>query len=501
VLYQKHLYAVEKVEGKPFERIKLIFLQGDVEVKLKGEKDWKKARLYMELYPGDKIRTKLASDAELKFEDGSVLKIKENTIVDIRKILFDHLKETTKSSIKLWIGKIKAILESLRPDSTFHIHTPSAIIGVRGTILLVKVERDGSTWLGIEKGEATFQGIKQKKAIVVRRGQCARCDPLGTSVTPVRELREEERRGWDIPSRRPQKLQIKKPPLDKRIEFLKKAPKKPVVFSPSPGVVLKSPVVDILGKTDPEVMVELKVNGRSLGRVESDADGNFIFEKVKLCEAISPRISYSITDYRDFIKEIPEVTVNINVAPPNGRYNLSLVSIAKNGKKSAPCNLWIEVRVGVNLIIGGMQAYLEGPVYVYTYRPPFLHIGQNVIEAQASYEGEVLGRCQINIPFFDPVGPVIASYTEELTPANQLKVILEVFDEGSGIKSVTANGIEMTKVAEGEYEWVYPGPYKKSFAIKIMAEDLAENITYKTLTYDWQDLIRRWGLDLPPAPP
>ncbi|MDI6752465.1 MAG: PASTA domain-containing protein [bacterium] len=141
------LWAAEKKEGK----ITISYLEGGVEVLKKQEKDWKKAKLYVELSAGDRIRTLLSAKCDLKLSDGSIINIKENSIMDITQLLEEGAK--TNSSFKLWMGEIKARVQRLKTkDSSMSFHTPTAVMGLRGTTVWLTVDWRGRTRCGFTEG-------------------------------------------------------------------------------------------------------------------------------------------------------------------------------------------------------------------------------------------------------------------------------------------------------------------------------------------------------------
>ncbi|MBU1262607.1 PASTA domain-containing protein, partial [bacterium] len=161
LLFGEGLWAVEKKEGT----VTISYLEGKVEVLKKAEKDWKKAKLYTELSAGDRIRTLLVAKCDLKLSDGSLINIKENSIMDITQLLEDG--EKTNSSFKLWMGEIKARIQRLKTkDSSMSFHTPTAVMGLRGTTVWLTVDWRGRTRCGFTEGNGYIQTDKEgEKAI------------------------------------------------------------------------------------------------------------------------------------------------------------------------------------------------------------------------------------------------------------------------------------------------------------------------------------------------
>lgn len=161
VLFGEGLWAAEKKEGK----VVISYLEGEVEVLKKQEKEWKKAKLYAELSTGDRIRTMLSAKCDLKLSDGSLINIKENSIMDITQLLEDGAK--TNSSFKLWMGEIKARIQRLKTkDSSMNFHTPTAVMGLRGTTVWLAVDWSGRTRCGFTEGHGYIQTDKEGEKAV-----------------------------------------------------------------------------------------------------------------------------------------------------------------------------------------------------------------------------------------------------------------------------------------------------------------------------------------------
>lgn len=137
-------------------------IKGDCEIMRVGEVKWVKANVDMRLYLNDRIRTKLISNATLEFEDGTIIEMKENTTIDIKELFKSKWTGTIKSEMKLWIGKISGTIEKLKTrDSEFNIHTPVAIIGIRGTKIEVEVGSKGETTCRVLAGLVKMRGLHE----------------------------------------------------------------------------------------------------------------------------------------------------------------------------------------------------------------------------------------------------------------------------------------------------------------------------------------------------
>ncbi|MBW1766724.1 MAG: FecR domain-containing protein [Deltaproteobacteria bacterium] len=102
---------------------------------------------------GDIIRTKSKSRAEVTFLDSSILRLAQSSRVEIK----EYFKGVSRTSgvFKLFRGKIQSIIKlslgktfGLNKSNRFEVHTPTAVIGVRGTNFFTYYNRgiSGSTF-------------------------------------------------------------------------------------------------------------------------------------------------------------------------------------------------------------------------------------------------------------------------------------------------------------------------------------------------------------------
>ena len=63
---------------------KMIFVQNDVRAMRRGEAEWLRAKLDMELYDEDTVRTLVRSYAKVDFPTGEVLRIGENSMMVLK---------------------------------------------------------------------------------------------------------------------------------------------------------------------------------------------------------------------------------------------------------------------------------------------------------------------------------------------------------------------------------------------------------------------------------
>ena len=171
---------------------KINFMKGQVEVQKAQGIVWAKAAVKMKLGAGDKISTEDGSEAEIVLEDGSVLKMRDKSL-----LLIERMEKSKKPSIsvvnsfKVRTGKVLGCVRKMASlDSKFIIGTPTAVAGIRGTVFAIYVEGD-STGIDVLKGEVGIKGdsgeevmVGEKMTTTVTKGDSAKT-PVAMSAAKI----------------------------------------------------------------------------------------------------------------------------------------------------------------------------------------------------------------------------------------------------------------------------------------------------------------------------
>ena len=119
--------------------------------------------------PGDVLRTKSLSKAQITFIDNSVLTISPESRVGIEAYMFDSAQNKRNAVLQLFQGLAHAVVnkvyKSAEPD--FVIKTHTAIMGIRGTEFGIRIHPNSSTILN-------FEGVLQVGNILSEVSQLSR---------------------------------------------------------------------------------------------------------------------------------------------------------------------------------------------------------------------------------------------------------------------------------------------------------------------------------------
>ncbi|MBT6430864.1 MAG: hypothetical protein HOK30_24560 [Rhodospirillaceae bacterium] len=103
------------------------------------------------VYSNEKIRTGPNSATRLIFQDNTVMSVGANSAVTLDKFVFDTTGGASQVSLTVTKGVMRFVTGNLSKDS-YSIRTPTATIGIRGTILEVSVDKDGGTTTRVTHG-------------------------------------------------------------------------------------------------------------------------------------------------------------------------------------------------------------------------------------------------------------------------------------------------------------------------------------------------------------
>ncbi len=152
---------------------KVTLLEGRVDVLKPGKTVATPVKIGDAVDVGDIYRAKSNSRAEITFVNNNILRILQNTRIEIKE--YEVEAEPSSGVIRLYRGRVQASVgkDFLRRAAAFaegnklEIHTPNAVAGVRGTIFAVFYE-GGITWVFCLEGKVyVFNPAKPTVLIVV----------------------------------------------------------------------------------------------------------------------------------------------------------------------------------------------------------------------------------------------------------------------------------------------------------------------------------------------
>jgi hypothetical protein len=130
---------------------KVSFPLGNVLILSKGEQQMRQVSFNMPITNGDKIETKKQSRCEVTFNDGSVVRIDEQSIYTVEKAIMTKKEKNVESDLS--IGKLWANVKKVVGNKdTWKLKSPAAVVAVRGTIYRMNAGADSSTQVLVYEG-------------------------------------------------------------------------------------------------------------------------------------------------------------------------------------------------------------------------------------------------------------------------------------------------------------------------------------------------------------
>uniref|UniRef100_A0A7C4UD26 FecR protein domain-containing protein n=1 Tax=candidate division WOR-3 bacterium TaxID=2052148 RepID=A0A7C4UD26_UNCW3 len=153
VLILIFLIFISETSSEPL--CKVSYFYGDVTKKL-PPKDWDKVFLDEGVVEGEWFKTGFDSKAELSLIDGSILRIAENSYLEIEGLEgsgnpYIRFRATLKN------GRVWAKLKKLTKKSVFSIKNPIVVAGARGTEFRIDMLPDTSTRIRVYTGEISVK--------------------------------------------------------------------------------------------------------------------------------------------------------------------------------------------------------------------------------------------------------------------------------------------------------------------------------------------------------
>src|SRR3972149_5050180 len=181
---------------------KFTFLQGRVDVLRQPAPRAMPVKMGDAVFVGDIIRAKSASKAEITFNDGNIVRVASGTRVEISEYMFDEAKG--KGILKLSRGKVQAIIQekiakriaTFGEANRFEIHTPTAILGVRGTNFVVLYQRNSSSVFVWEGTVLAYSPKFPDMAVTVNAGYVTTI-PLDQPAQPARPATDAEKKMYE----------------------------------------------------------------------------------------------------------------------------------------------------------------------------------------------------------------------------------------------------------------------------------------------------------------
>lgn len=161
---------------------KLEIISGQVKLTRVGSNKTDVINESCDLYAGDLLETLIDSKATLAYADGTNMRIKERTLIEVQPM-----------SIRVFKGK--TWYKFTKRGTEFRIETPSLVAGIRGTEFEVAVTSRKKTSVSVVEGAVAVRGNNAGDALLTE-GLAAFADAEGDLSKPVEFNTELKKAEW-----------------------------------------------------------------------------------------------------------------------------------------------------------------------------------------------------------------------------------------------------------------------------------------------------------------
>jgi len=159
-------------------------VMGEVRIYKKGAKDWRSVRMNELFQEGDKIQTGANGTAEIRLSNGNMIYLLANTEFAAAKLVYNAKTGEYENSFESSMGKVKAVVVKLGTNSKFQVKTPTAVCGVRGTVVYLNIGPAGTQGY-YEGGGGYMNSTITGQTQIIGPGQNAATDPAGNVSAPT----------------------------------------------------------------------------------------------------------------------------------------------------------------------------------------------------------------------------------------------------------------------------------------------------------------------------
>jgi hypothetical protein len=148
---------------------KIKSIVGTADIRRTGTINWVKARANMPIKERDALRTYIESELEIETSEGTIIKLGENSTLEIDK--FNAKEQTENTRIKILNGNIIANVKKLvNTDSKFEFETPTATAAIRGTVVGFEVNKE-KTVVKVFEGIVVVTPNGARKGVEIKENQ------------------------------------------------------------------------------------------------------------------------------------------------------------------------------------------------------------------------------------------------------------------------------------------------------------------------------------------
>lgn len=149
-----------------------------------GEADFVPVQIDDDIFFNEIITTEPDASAVMSFRDGSTLEIGPNSALTIDEFVFNPVEGVKTQTVTALVGSFRFVSGMAMPNQTITINTPTATLGIRGSITSFVVDGGGATAAVPINGTASFtSSVNPNATINIATGETGVIIPGGQPVT------------------------------------------------------------------------------------------------------------------------------------------------------------------------------------------------------------------------------------------------------------------------------------------------------------------------------
>ncbi len=129
------------------------------------------------VYRDERVSTGPESTTALQFLDATRLQVGANSALVLDRYVFDPDRGTGEAVISFGTGVFRFITGQMANKDGFRLQTPTAVMAIRGTKLIVAVYPDGTTQVAVVEGELEVDPCDLDKPVTIPKGYYATIKP------------------------------------------------------------------------------------------------------------------------------------------------------------------------------------------------------------------------------------------------------------------------------------------------------------------------------------
>jgi len=150
------------------------------------------------------LLTAEASGIKITFDPQGSLTLGPSTRIAIESSIVDQATGRNTSKLSMGLGRLRVVLGRLF-GGDLEVETPSAVVGIKGTDVVIVVNPDGGTTLIVKEGQGNLRSKTGGDSIDVPAGQFATVEPGGQPAPaapldlPASDLLKDALNGFGMP--------------------------------------------------------------------------------------------------------------------------------------------------------------------------------------------------------------------------------------------------------------------------------------------------------------